>query len=308
MADARDELAGVIRSGEAMLFTGAGFSSGARDLDGNRLPDSAQMIRELWSLVFETDGPDDSSLPDLYDAALLRAPERLAAYVACRLRIGDHPLPRHYAAWFSAPWRRIYTLNVDDLERAVARQYALPRRLRSVSALAAHEPDGNGDEAGGDEASDEASDDALDVVHLNGLAGAAADELTFSTMQYASRLCSRDREYERLVSDLERAPFVFAGTTLDEVVLWQHVELRRRATGAPPPRPPSFLISPSLTRARQVLLESLGIRWVRSRIETLIEALPDEIFRYSSPALARGYAGGAPAAAASGSATSRQVR
>ncbi|HSJ99902.1 MAG TPA: hypothetical protein VK932_01630 [Kofleriaceae bacterium] len=307
MADALDELAVVIRSGEAMLFTGAGFSSGARDLDGNPLPDSAQMIRELWSLVFETDGPDDSSLPDLYDAALLRAPERLGAYVACRLRIGDHPLPRHYEAWFSAPWRRIYTLNVDDLERAVARQYALPRRLRSVSAIVPDEPEP--DEPGEHEHEHEPEGrEALDVVHLNGLAGATADELTFSTMQYASRLCSRDREYERLVSDLERAPFVFAGTTLDEVVLWQHVELRRRATGDPPPRRPSFLISPALTRARQVLLESLGIRWVRATIETVIEALPDEIWRYSSPALALGYDGGAPAAAARGSAASRQVR
>jgi hypothetical protein len=295
--DALDELAGVFCSGEAMLFTGAGFSSGARDLDGNPLPDSAQMIRELWSLAFETNGPDNSSLPDLYDAALLRAPARLGAYVACRLRIGDHPLPRHYEAWFSAPWRRIYTLNVDDLERAVARQFALPRRLRSVSAIAPPEPEPGG--AGGDDGGA-----ALDVVHLNGLAGAAAEELTFSTMQYASRLCNKDHEYERLVSDLERAPFVFAGTTLDEVVLWQHVERRRRATGDPPPRRPSFLISPSLTRARQVLLESLGIRWVRSRIE----ALPDEIWCYSSPALALGYDGGASAVAASGSAASRQVR
>ncbi len=248
----------MISSGEAMLFTGAGFSASARDLEGNPLPDSAQMIRELWPLVFDTDDePDNSSLPDLYDAALLRVPERLRRYVASRLRIGDHELPDHYAAWFSAPWRRIYTLNVDDLERAVARQFRLPRRLRSVSAIR-REPG-------------PAEPDSLDVVHLNGLAGEAVDELTFSTMQYASRLCSRDREYERLVTDLERAPFVFVGTTLDEVVLWQHVELHRRTIGDTPQRPPSYLISTSLTRARQVLLESLGIRWIRSTLEALAD-------------------------------------
>ena len=259
-----EELAGVIGSGDAMLFTGAGFSASARDLEGNPLPTSAQMIREVWPLVFDTDEPDDSSLPDLYDAALLRVPERLRAYVASRLRIGDHELPDHYAAWFAAPWRRIYTLNIDDLERAVARQYRLPRRLRSVSALC-REPGA---------ADPDARDPVpLDVVHLNGLAGEAVDELTFSTMQYASRLCSRDREYERLVTDLERAPFVFVGTTLDEVVLWQHVELHRRANGDAPRRPPSYLISTSLTRARRVLLESLGIRWIRSTIEALADDL-----------------------------------
>src|SRR5689334_5423341 len=97
-----DELAGVIGSGEAMLFTGAGFSASARDVEGKPLPDSEQLIRELWPLVFDSEAPDDSSLPDLYDAALLRAPERLHDYVAARLRVGDHALPRHYAAWFSA--------------------------------------------------------------------------------------------------------------------------------------------------------------------------------------------------------------
>jgi hypothetical protein len=103
-------------------------------------------------------------------------------------------------------------------------------------------------------------------------------------MQYASRLCSRDREYERLVTDLEQAPFVFVGTTLDEVVLWQHVELHRRAIGGMPRRPPSYLISTSLTRARQVLLESLGIRWIRSTIE----AFANEVWRDPRARLLRG--------------------
>ena len=263
MSTALDDLAGVIGGGQAMLFTGAGFSVGARDLNGAPLPDSAQMRGELWPLVFESEEPDDSSLQDLYDAALLRAPERLHAYVATRLRVGDHELPPHYEAWFSAPWRRIYTLNIDDLERAVARQFRLPRPLRSLSAIA---PDAC-----------EAPGEALDVVHLNGRAGEAATELTFSTMQYASRLCGRDREYERIVSDLERAPFVFVGTTLDEIVLWQHVELRRRVAGDAPRQRPSFLISPSLSRARQVLLESLGIRWIRATIEEIAGELWGEL-------------------------------
>lgn len=253
-------LAQVIETGEAMLFTGAGFSADARDLDGDPLPDSAQMIHELWPLVFDGEAPDDSSLQDLYDVALMRAPERLGAYVARRLRIGDAALPAHYRTWFSAPWRRIYTLNVDDLEVAVQRQFALPRALRSLSALA------DGDASG--------QPGAVDVIHLNGMAGTNARELTFSTMQYAARLCGSDHPYERLVSDLQTAPFVFAGTTLDEVILWQHLELHRRNYRDSPRRPPSFLISPSLSRARQVLLESLEIRWVCARIEDIALPLP----------------------------------
>lgn len=231
------ELREIIASGNAMLFTGAGFSADARDLDGAPLPDSEQMRRELWPLIFDEGEPDDSSLQDLYDVALARAPERLREYVGRRLRIGDARLPEYYRAWFAAPWRRIYTLNVDDLEAAVARQLGIAQR---------------------------------EVVHLNGLASSDVAQLTFSTLQYAARLCSRDREYERLVEDLAHAPFVFAGTTLDEITLWKHLELHRRANGHRH-GPASFLVSRELPRARQLLLEELGIRWVRATIAEIAE-------------------------------------
>jgi hypothetical protein len=215
------------------------------------------MIRDLWSMLFGDQPPDDSTLADLYDVALLRAPDQLCEYLKSRLQIGDAPLPATFAAWFGAPWRRIYTLNVDDLEVAVSRQFELPRRLISISALAERERPHNG---------------ALEVVHLNGIAGDDPREVTFSTMQYASRLCTPDREYERLIEDLRTSPFVFVGTTLDEVVLWKHVQLERsQAQDLALPRRHSFLISPSLTRARQSLLEAHRIHWVRGTAGEIAE-------------------------------------
>jgi hypothetical protein len=180
----------------------------------------------------------------------MRAPDQLCEYLRSRLRIGDTRLPRTFRAWFAAPWRRIYTLNVDDLEVAVARQFELPRTLVPISALA--------------DCRERVDRNALEVVHLNGIAGDDPRQVTFSTMQYASRLCTPDREYERLVEDLARAPFVFVGTTLDEVVLWKHVQLQRSNHRGALPRKHSFLISPSLTRARQCLLESYRIHWVQA--------------------------------------------
>ena len=227
--NALDELGEIARRSDAMLFTGAGFSTGACDRDGNQLPDTETMRRELWPLIFDGE-PDETSLQDLYDVALVRAPERLREYLDRRLRVGV--APAHICAWFQVPWKRIYTLNVDDLEVAIARQLGI-----------ATPP----------------------VVHLNGMVGDRDNPPTFSTMQYAARLCARDRDYEQLVIDLERAAFVFAGTTLDEVTLWQHLELRRRAIGAQA-RPPSFLIATSLSRGRHELLQRLGIRWVPASI------------------------------------------
>jgi hypothetical protein len=243
------ELSGIVRSGDAVLFTGAGFSAEARDCAGNALPDSKVMIAELWPMLFPDEEPDESSLADLYDVALLRAPDRLREYLQTRLQIGDTPLPTSFARWFAAPWRRIYTLNVDNLECAVARQCELPRPLVSVSALAP-------------EAAPRSAQNGLEIVHLNGIASDDPADVTFSTMQYAARLCMADREYERLVDDLGKRPFVFVGTTLDEVVLWKHVQLERQHNGGDAPRHHSFLVSPSLTKARQLLLHANGIHWV----------------------------------------------
>lgn len=243
MPDAHHALLATIASGDAVLLTGAGFSSAACDRDGLPLPDGSTMREELWKLCFDDTDCDDSTLSDIYDVALIRAPDKLDEYLARRLRIGERDLPPHLAQWLSAPWRRIYTLNVDDLEDAVAERYHLPR--------------------------------PLDVVHLNGTAKKGARELTFSTMQYAARLCGEDRAYAELARDLTSHPFVFAGTTLDEVVLWQHVELRRRdgaRTRTQPAR--AFLVTPSVSRARRELLAILGVTWVQATVEEIAKDLP----------------------------------
>src|ERR1041384_306330 len=174
------ELLATIESGDAILFTGAGFSTGAADLEDRPLPDSEEMRRELWQLVFGADPPDDSTLQDLYDVALIHRPDALAAYLSRRLRVRCLVDSEHLTAWLSLPWRRIYTLNIDDLEVAVQRAASLPRPLRTLSACAP------------DALRTAGAADALDIIHLNGLAGDGAEALTFSTLQYAARLCGRD--------------------------------------------------------------------------------------------------------------------
>lgn len=251
------ELHDAIHSGDAILFTGAGFSLGARDASGAAIPDSETMRRELFALVFDGEPPDDSALPDLYDVALARARRELDRYLERRLRVSQIGDPARYAAWFSQPWRRVYTLNVDDLEVALMRGARLARPLRAVSATRASEPVATGE---------------LAVVHLNGIAGDGATTLTFSTLQYAARLCERDHHYGALIEDLDRCPFVFVGTTLDEVVLWQHLELHKQRGGGAP-RQRSYLIARSLSRARQLLLEDLGVVWIASTMEAVADQL-----------------------------------
>jgi hypothetical protein len=256
------ELAEVVCGGDAILFTGAGFSLGARDAAGDPVPDSETMRRELHALLFDDEPLDDSTLPDLYDVALIRAPDELERYLARRLRIGQLCDIEHYSSWFTLRWRRIYTLNVDDLDSAFRRLAPGAPRLRSISATRVRE-------------SGEAAD-GLEVVHLNGDVRDGAATLTFSTLQYAARLCGQEPAYRDLIEDLARSPFVFVGTTLDEVVLWKHLELHKRR-GGEPLRHRSYLIAPSLSRARHLLLEDLGLVWVPSTLEVVGAHLRDAL-------------------------------
>lgn len=265
MEPALAALRDVVASGEAILFTGAGFPRGVRDRAGRPLPTSDEMTADLWRMVFGDAPRDGSTLADLFDVALHAAPAEVRRYLDDRFTVGDQPPPPHVVAWLSAPWRRIYTLDVDDLEAAVMRVARLPHELRSVSALAPADaaPCASGRCA---------PPPSIDVVHLNGLVGGDVDRVTFSTLQYATRLCDPEPAYEQLARDLERAPFVFVGTTLDEVALWQHVMSRsRRGRGGP--RAASFLVARALTRARAALLAAFSITWLPTTAEAVAARL-----------------------------------
>jgi hypothetical protein len=224
----------------------------ARAAGGGEVPLGDDLADELWRLCFRRGARDGSSLPDLFEHARRTAPDRLARLLERRLRVDARRLPEMYRLWFAMPWRRVYTLNVDDLERAAATRFVLPRPVSAVSALRpAH-----------------ANNRGLVVVHLNGHIDDGPDRITFSTVQYGDRLASRDRWYRRLVADMARLPFVFVGTKLDESPLWQHLQLGPLARPARRGhRPRSILVTTDLTRARRSLLRAYRIEWIRATAE-----------------------------------------
>jgi hypothetical protein len=242
-----------LEHGRLILFTGAGFSVDAADVENRKLPSGVELARELWQLCFPDESFDTtSSLQDLYEHALAKQRTRLAQLLTRRLRVNSTSLPDHYRTWFSQPWRRVYTLNVDDLELAAGRQFKLPRKPISISATASSAQ------------IEKTSMRGLHVIHLNGTVIDTQSPLTFSTTQYAERLASQEPLYVQLASDLLAYPFIFVGTPLDEPVLWQHIQLRGQKGDreAQELRPRSFLICPSLPRARRELLKRYNIEWL----------------------------------------------
>jgi hypothetical protein len=254
-----------------VLFTGAGFSSLARDRQGRRhVPTGEPLADELWQLCFPGQRRDGSSLADLYAHALATRRRRLAALIDCRLRVDGRTLPRFYETWFALPWRRVYTLNVDDLATVTAARFGLGRRVRALSAL----------QDGVEDTMLRVGRDTLDIIHLNGIVDDGPERITFSTVQYAGRLAQRSALYSQLVRDFAEYPVLFVGTKLDESPLWQHLELaglREQIDDTPP----GLLVTQQVTRARQCLLAALNIRWlaldVRSFADEVLAPLVDEV-------------------------------
>ena len=219
----------------------------------------------LWPIAFPGVSEDEeSSLADVYECALSQSPRRLREVLEACLRVDHSTLPAFYATWFSVPWARAYTLNIDDLAVAAERSFGLPRRVRPVS---------------GSDPMPTASDE-LTVVHLNG----QLDDLpnaTFSAPQYGRRVPGRDPWYSTLAADLMSRAVVFVGTTLDEPPLWQHLELRGPKSHGRELRPRSFLVTPHLTVARRQMLSNFNIEHIpmdaRQFAEDVLANLEDEI-------------------------------
>lgn len=101
--------------GELVLFTGAGFSSAARDRSGNSLPSSRDLRQLLWRLCFSEPFDENSTLGELYQVALNRHRAELEKLLATRLAVDPDTLPEFYRLYADFPWHLWYTLNVDDL-------------------------------------------------------------------------------------------------------------------------------------------------------------------------------------------------
>lgn len=232
--------------GELALFTGAGFSHDAVATDGRPLPSVDELRSILWPIAFGADPVDEQSpLADVFECALQQSPDATQREMERCLRVDSSALSEIYKTWFTVPWKRVYTLNIDDLDEAVARRFELPSDPLILSYL------------------DPVPATAAQTwfVHLNG----RLDEfpnVTFSAPQYAERLPGRDPWYATLAADLVGSSFVFVGSTLDEPPLWQHVLLRGERSRGRELRPRSFLVTPHLAAARRRLLNQLNIEWI----------------------------------------------
>ena len=235
-----------------ILFTGAGFSMSAKNIQGENLPSGSTLREMIWPLCFPGDPFDgETTLTDLFDFAHRRSAQALRELLIQTFSVSNVDLPEWYAHLFSMPWQKAYTLNIDDLEQTVARTFSLSRNPESRSFLHADVAHSGGP-------------GSIEFLHLNGILEDAPDNVTFSPIQYAQRLVSPDPTFRRLAAELVSSPFVFIGSPLEETPLWQSIEARRRKGGRDQRefRPRSYLVTPHLPPAKRALLGEYNVVWL----------------------------------------------
>ena len=245
--------------GEFVLLTGAGFSVSARDIDGQFLPVGGKLADELYRLCFNKDPDSSPRLQDAFRVAIDKKKNATVLHLQRRFSVRAGDIPEFYRIWFSFPWRRIYTLNIDNLDSACNSKWELPRRINRFSPLSVPPvfpgsiPTGR----------------VLESIHLNGVLEDTPEGITFSDEQYARRLVAEDPAYEVLTTELMHYPFIFVGTPMHESLFWKHLELRgaRGERGDGEKRRKSFLISRSLDDMRAMMLKDLNIEWIQMTAE-----------------------------------------
>ena len=110
-----DHLAGQFELAHPVLFTGAGFSLAARNVNGTTLPTVDQLKRILWDMCFPGEPYDTTAtLADLYGTTANRHVKQLTATLTPLLTVEAESLPAWYRTIFSYPWAKSYTLNIDE--------------------------------------------------------------------------------------------------------------------------------------------------------------------------------------------------
>ena len=247
----KEYLGNKLSEGGMILFTGAGFSSEAKDKNGRNLPLSKELAKELCDLINLEYSPGDS-LKDIFQAAVQKKKKEVSRHLKERLTADPRSLDSEYKTVISQPWHKAYTVNVDSLFEAAQAQFNFDRRIFCLSGNAAGLP------------SRARSPKDLIVVHLHGMLEDIPDHVTFSHEQYFEKTFS-DPLYSILSSEILQYPFLFLGSQLDEELFWRYIRLRKlkgsiRDFGEL--RPNSLLVIPELSPVRQELLREYNITWI----------------------------------------------
>ena len=246
----KDYLGRKLSEGKLILFTGAGFSSNAKDKKGRNLPLSNKLTQEISQLI-DLEYSDTASLRDVFDLAMLKKKNEVSNYLKERLTVDSQSLSDEYKTLINQPWCKVYTVNIDSLFSAAQSKFGFNRRIHCISNNIGR--------------TNIESPKDLIVTYLHGMIEDIPDKVTFSREQYSEKITIPDAYYSMLSADILQHPFIFIGSQLDEDIFWHYIYLRKRR-GAMRNfrefRPNSFIVIPKISQVKKELLKEYNITWI----------------------------------------------
>lgn len=93
----RIRIRSALLGGRAILVTGAGFSKGAVDINGDDLPLGRELAEQIWPIAFGNDPFDDSSsLGEIFRLANRKAGGLLKQHLDLVFTVDRNRLPNRY--------------------------------------------------------------------------------------------------------------------------------------------------------------------------------------------------------------------
>lgn len=258
--DAAQKIVHGVAVGDYSLLLGAGFSVGAKA--GSRtIPGTKSLIQALEE-TFKLPPEADSSprtLPIAYEDAQTKAPPEAIWSFLNKQFTGGEPGWRSALSKFS--WRRIWTLNIDDL----------PESIFPASTHIHFKDDYRPIEVNG----------TLQVVYLHGRA-AVRKNFVFSIVEYRDQIRAPGPWQTIFFSDFNDHPFIVCGASLTgEADLAS--ALRTNNQSAKTRGLPSLAVIKGLSDAGADRLRSkLGLIPVRAEGQEFFSALNRDVARYLS--------------------------
>lgn len=252
-----------LRSRQYYLLLGSGVSLDSEGPQGRMR--STNALRE--EIVRLKGIPSSSSIQQAY--SLLDDAERseyLTEHYACK-RVGQtiNTITR-------LPWRRIYTLNIDDCFEAAFAEFA-----KSEGADPGSLESKNFDE----DFQDLQPTTFASVVHLHGDVRKASSGYIFSHAEYAKNMTRANSWMLTLVQLIRVEPFVVAGTSLEEIDVTFYLEQRNEANIRKDVAP-SILVEPFPNKLTERLCEKHGLVLFEGTAQKFFETLERRFERVSS--------------------------
>lgn len=260
--DSVKKLREVLVTGSPVLFLGAGFSYESSNGYG-KMATGDDLKGEIYDM-FVQDVLDERDKAEVKEFNLqelcgfvnehLKKKEELKEFLIKRFQ-NVSPAAFHYLLT-RYPWRKIYTVNIDDLVEHICHKNHVDIVVQNTSK-------------------EKMVKDELEYVKLHGCVNAPDEPLIFSKTEYDNLISSRmNFKHNKLISDIQNEDFIFVGASLDERDIDFYISQYENAGHFRKGK--LFFIEPNPTLKLKMRVERLGgtiIEWTTEKFLQFVDKI-----------------------------------